>query len=77
MATAQITVRIDDTLVGFIDHEVTAGHVASRAAMVARALERERRRLIAERDIERYAAQPDDDLDGLTAWAAHIPLDNA
>ena len=74
--TTQIAVRLPDDLVAFVDGQVTAGTATSRAAVVARALERERRRAAAERDAAIYAAGvPDDDLAGLASWAATQPLD--
>jgi hypothetical protein len=38
-------------------------------------LERERRRLAAERDARIYAAQPGSDLDDLASWTRARPLD--
>jgi Arc/MetJ-type ribon-helix-helix transcriptional regulator len=49
----QIAVRLPDELVEFVDELVGAGTEPSRAAVVARALERERRRAIAARDPQR------------------------
>jgi Arc/MetJ-type ribon-helix-helix transcriptional regulator len=46
----QIAVRLSDDLVAFVDEVVGSGRERSRAAVVARALERERRRVVAERD---------------------------
>lgn len=51
----QIAVRLPDELVDFIDDVVESGFERSRAAVVTRALERERRRLIAAKDAERLA----------------------
>ncbi|MEZ5084952.1 MAG: YlcI/YnfO family protein [Tessaracoccus sp.] len=74
--TMQITVRIPDELVGFLDDEVKADLAPSRAAVVSRALERERRRRVAERDASILAAATDDDdLDGLAEFAASTSLD--
>ena len=73
--TTQITVRLPDELVAFIDELVRNGAVASRAAAVARALERERRRQIAERDAATLAqASADTDLDRLARHAAGSDL---
>ncbi|MGA9374939.1 MAG: antitoxin, partial [Mycobacterium sp.] len=55
----QIAVRLPDELLSFIDSEVSERRAASRAAVVLRALERDRRRRIAERDAAIYAAVPD------------------
>lgn len=76
--TVQITVRLPDELVAFADHEVKGGHAASRAEIVATALERERRRRAAERDAAIYArlaGADSDDLDGLADYAARQTLD--
>ena len=69
--TTQITVRIDDDLVAYADEEVSAGRVRSRAALVERALRRERRRMLAERDAQIYARMrpEDDDLAAFTTAA--------
>ena len=70
--STQIAVRLPDPVVAFLDEEVAAGRVSSRAALVASALEREMRRLLAERDVE--ILQRDgvaDDLDGLVDWSAN------
>ena len=48
----QIAVRLADDLVAFVDDVVESGSERSRAAVVTRALERERRRVIAARDAE-------------------------
>ncbi len=73
--TTQIAVRLPDDLVAFIDGLVRSGHAASRAAAVARALERERRRQIAERDAAILAqAGRDADLDGLAHHAAKTAM---
>lgn len=69
--TTQITVRLPEELVAFLDRSVATGRAASRAAVVAVALEREQRRHAAEADAtilrEGGAA---DDLDPLVRWAA-------
>ena len=70
----QIAVRLPDEVVAFIDSEVRARHVASRAAFVQSALARERRRLIAARDAEllsRQAGDPDG-FDSLATYAAGL-----
>lgn len=72
----QIAVRLADDLVEFVDEIVGAGGEPSRAAVVARALERERRRVIASRDAEILAATgPDPELAGLAAHAVGVPFD--
>lgn len=71
----QLTVRLADDLVEFIDRRVRAGSAPSRAAVIASALELERRRAIARRDAAILAgiATPDD-LDDLAAYAADVSL---
>jgi antitoxin MazE3 len=73
----QIAVRLDDDLVEFVDEIVGSGRQPSRAAVVARALERERRRMVAARDAEILAASgPDPELAGLAEHTAGTPLDH-
>lgn len=76
--TTQIAVRLPDPVVEFLDREVSAGHASSRAAVVASALEREMRRLLAERDAEILRREgAADDLDGLVDWTArHAEFDD-
>lgn len=74
--TKQIAVRLPDDLVEFVDSVVESGGGRSRAAVVTRALERERRRAIAARDAAILAASgPDADLADLAAHAAGVPID--
>ncbi len=73
----QLTVRLADDLVEFIDGRVRAGEAPSRAAVVAAAVDRERRRAIAERDVAILSAASDEaDLDDLAAYAASTRLDD-
>lgn len=75
--TTQIAVRLPDDLVAFVDDLVSHGDAASRAAVVSRALERERRRKIAERDAAILAsAGLDTDLDSLAEFTATTPMDD-
>jgi len=73
----QLTVRLPDELVDFIDQRVERGEAASRAAVVAAAVERERRREIAARDVAilSRSANPDQ-LDDLADFASHVHLDD-
>jgi Arc/MetJ-type ribon-helix-helix transcriptional regulator len=72
----QIAVRLPDDLVDFVDERVGAGAERSRAGMVTRALERERRRLIAARDAEILARHKGDpDLEALAEHAVQQPVD--
>ena len=70
----QIAVRLPDELVAFVDAVVQTGVARSRAAVVTRALERERRRAIAAHDAEILARTgPDPELAGLADHAAAHP----
>lgn len=81
----QITVRLPDATVEFLDRLVAEGQATSRASVVERALAREIRRQIAARDAAILAAAaakpgPDrpedpDDLDGLADYASRAPMD--
>jgi Arc/MetJ-type ribon-helix-helix transcriptional regulator len=74
----QIAVRLSDDLVDFVDSIVATGEQRSRAAVVSRALERERRRTIAARDAEILAALgPDADLASLADHVVDVPVDLA
>jgi Arc/MetJ-type ribon-helix-helix transcriptional regulator len=69
----QIAVRLPDELVEFVDREVASGGARSRASMVTRALERERRRAVAERDAAILARTgPDPELVGLAEHAIGV-----
>jgi Arc/MetJ-type ribon-helix-helix transcriptional regulator len=72
--TIQIAVRLPDDIVAFVDEQVSSGAATSRAAVVARALERERRREAAERDAGIYADTAPGDLDNLATWAMTRPM---
>ncbi|HEX6513763.1 MAG TPA: ribbon-helix-helix domain-containing protein [Chloroflexota bacterium] len=76
--TKQVTVRLPEDLVQFVDSTVERGEAGSRAEVLAGALERERRRRIAERDAEILSQVADDDdaFDELAAFAAETPLDD-
>lgn len=72
----QIAIRLPDEVVEFIDKQVRDHDVPSRAAFVQKALERERRRLIAARDAALLAQLPGDPdgFDGLAAYAAELDV---
>lgn len=73
----QIAVRLPDDLVEFVDQIVDRGHAGSRAEVVTRALDRERRRQIAARDAAILASRGEDpDFEGLAAFSAGTPLDD-
>jgi Arc/MetJ-type ribon-helix-helix transcriptional regulator len=72
----QIAVRLADDLVEFVDSVVAHGDQRSRAAVVTRALQRERRRAIATRDAEILAAAgPDPDMASLADHALSTPIE--
>ncbi|MGI8660477.1 MAG: antitoxin [Thermoleophilaceae bacterium] len=72
----QIAVRLPEDIVDFVDALVSEGKASSRAVVVNRALERERRRAVAARDVAILAQTGDDlDMDSLTEHVAHAPLD--
>jgi Arc/MetJ-type ribon-helix-helix transcriptional regulator len=72
----QIAVRLPDELVEFVDELVDSGTERSRAAVVIRALERERRRATAARDAEILARTgPDPELEGLAEHARTVRAD--
>ncbi len=72
----QITVRLPDELVEFVDAEVVRGTASSRADAVAKALIRERRRQTALVDVAILrASAADTDLDDLAAHTADHPID--
>jgi Arc/MetJ-type ribon-helix-helix transcriptional regulator len=67
--STQIAVRLPDQMVAFLDSSVASGRATSRAALVASALEREMRRLVAEQDaliLRTHGAA--DELDVLVEW---------
>lgn len=72
--TTQIAIRLPDELVEFVDSLVRRGVATSRAALIARLLDRERRRERALRDLEIVERTPDPEMDALAAWqAGHMP----
>lgn len=72
----QIAVRLPDELVAFLDGEVRDHRAPSRAAVVQRALEWERRRQIAARDAAILArCGADAEMDSLAGYAAKLPIE--
>jgi Arc/MetJ-type ribon-helix-helix transcriptional regulator len=70
----QITVRLPDELVDFVDEIVDSGAARSRAAVVSHALEREWRRVVAARDAQILARTgPDPGLGGLAEHVVGLP----
>lgn len=76
--TKQIAVRLPDELVDYIDSAVRSGQARSRADVVSRALDQERRRATAERDVEilRSMAADPDELGSLAEYAVQQSLDH-
>lgn len=73
----QIAVRLPDDIVEFIDQLVEHGQASSRAAVVARAVDRERRREIAARDAAILAqAHGDPDFESHAQYAARTRFDD-
>ena len=74
--STQIAVRLPDETVAFLDRLVAEKKAASRAEIIARALERERRREMAARDAEILAQSGEDpDLAGLIRYMTGHPVD--
>ena len=73
----QIAVRLPDDIVDFIDRVVSDGEASSRAVVVSRALDRERRRQVAARDAAILAqVEPDPEMQELAEYAARTPIDD-
>ncbi len=75
----QIALRLPESVVEYIDAQVLAGRAKSRADVVARFVERDRRRERAAHDLEVLladrAAHGADDLDLVASAVASSPLD--
>lgn len=70
----QLTVRLPDDLVNWIDERASQAAL-SRAAVIAAAVERERRRAVAERDAAILAASTnDDDADGIAEFGSKVSM---
>jgi Arc/MetJ-type ribon-helix-helix transcriptional regulator len=74
--STQLTVQLPEELVQYVDQLVADGRASSRAAVVSRALERERRRELAARDAATLTTVGDDDFDALAEQARRTPLDD-
>ncbi len=72
--STDITIRLSDGAVAFLDEAVARGEAPTRDAFVAVALEREMRRSLADRDAQTLLAEgAADGLDDLVEWtAAHV-----
>jgi Arc/MetJ-type ribon-helix-helix transcriptional regulator len=72
----QIAVRLPDDIVEFIDELVADGRATSRAVVVGKALERERRRAIAARDAAILVETGDDpDMQELAEHVAGVTVE--
>lgn len=72
----QIAVRLPEAIVDFVDELVSEGSASSRASVVNRALERERRRVLTAREVEILIEAGDyPDMDRLAEHVVHLPLD--
>jgi Arc/MetJ-type ribon-helix-helix transcriptional regulator len=75
---SQISIRLPDEMVAYLDSEVNRHCASSRAALVRRAPERERRRQIAARDAEILAkVSSEDDMDSLATHVDNLSRDLA
>lgn len=75
--TMRIAIWLPDDLVDYIDQVVERGQASSRAAVVARAVERERRREVAAHDAAILAqAESDTDLTALAKLAARARFED-
>ncbi|HEV2954023.1 MAG TPA: hypothetical protein VG015_08020 [Candidatus Dormibacteraeota bacterium] len=75
--STQIAVRLPDDLVAYVDREVAAGRSRSRAALVARLIERDVRRRQAEVDLQlliERAALHDEELLAIVRSIADTPI---
>lgn len=72
--TIQVTVRLPDDLVAYMDGEVEHSRAHSRATVVAQALDLARRRAAAERDALIYAETEDADMAALVDHVATHPV---
>jgi Arc/MetJ-type ribon-helix-helix transcriptional regulator len=74
--STQIAVRLPDDMVKFVDHLVETGRGSSRAMVITRALERERRHEMAVQDAAIYAASGEDsEMVDLVQYLSGHPMD--
>jgi Arc/MetJ-type ribon-helix-helix transcriptional regulator len=74
--STQIAVRLPDDMVKFVDHLVETGRGSSRAMVITRALERERRHEMAVQDAAIYARSGEDsDMTDLVRYLSGHPVD--
>lgn len=73
--TVQVSLRLSDEVVAWLDQQVREGVAVSRAELVMRALLRERRRVAIDRDVEILrTSDGGDDLAGLEKVASRVSL---
>jgi Arc/MetJ-type ribon-helix-helix transcriptional regulator len=74
--STQIAIRLPDDMVRFVDQLVKTGRDSSRAAVITRALDRERRHEMAVQDAAIYAESGEDaDMADLVHYLAGYPVD--
>lgn len=74
--STQIAVRLPDDMVEFVDQLVATGRGSSRAAVITRALDRERRHEMAVQDAAIYAESGEDpDMTDLVHYLSGHPMD--
>lgn len=74
--STQIAVRLPDDMVRFVDHLIETGRGSSRAAVITRALDRERRHEMAVQDATIYAESGEDtDMTDLVRYLSGHPAD--
>lgn len=72
----QVGLRLHEDNVAYLDAEVAAGHIKSRAAYVDRLLARDRRRKRSLEDLPKLQdLNTDPELTGIAAWTAAHPVD--
>ena len=78
VVSTPIAVRLPDDMVAFLDRTFATGRAASRAALVAAAVEREMRRQAADQDAQILRRDGSaDDLDDLVRWTgAHVVVED-
>ena len=68
--TIQITVRLPDENVAWLDAQVAAGRYPTRTAALAKLLTKAQRRLEDEADMLKALANPDPDMEAMLDWSA-------
>jgi Arc/MetJ-type ribon-helix-helix transcriptional regulator len=68
--TIQITVRLPEENVAWLDAQVAAGRYPTRTAALSRLLTKAQRRLEDEADLLKALANPDPDMEAMLDWSA-------